>query len=86
VELPKELSVEVIGGRDIRVQGFQKSGNTGSFTITTTRVTAPATYDVIARGRVKLDGRDEDIYARPLPLVVTKLETSTNANATAASR
>ena len=71
-QLPPELGVDVVGARDIRVTAFQKSGETGSFSINTTKATEPATYDVIIRGRLRTGGRDEDIYARPLPLVVTE--------------
>jgi hypothetical protein len=70
-QLPAELAVDVVGARDIRVTAFQKSGETGSFSINTTKATEPASYDVIVRGRLKADGRDEEIYARPLALVVT---------------
>jgi hypothetical protein len=83
VELPKELGVEVIGARDIRVTAFQKSGMGGSFSISTTKATDVANYDVIIRGRVKANGREEDIYALPLPLQVAERG---GQNATAESR
>jgi hypothetical protein len=70
-QLPAELAVDVVGARDIRVTAFQKEGEKGSFSINTTKATEPARYDVIVRGRLRADGRDEDIYARPLALVVT---------------
>jgi hypothetical protein len=82
-ELPKELGVDVIGARDIRVTAFQKSGPAGSFSISTSKATDVANYDVIFRGRVKLDGREEDIYAQPLPLQVAERG---GQNATAESR
>ena len=82
LELPEELSVDPVGARDIRVTDFQKSGKSGSFSISTTKATDPASYDIIVRGRVKHDGLEEDIYARPLPLVVT--ERSANAQVSAA--
>ena len=44
----------------------------GSFSINTTRATDPARYDIIVRGRVNAGGMNQDIYARPLPLIVTE--------------
>jgi hypothetical protein len=75
--LPDELSVDVVGAKDIRVTAFKKTSTGGSFSINTTKATDPARYDVIIRGRVKNEGLTEDIYARPLPLTVP--ERSSNA-------
>lgn len=82
VRLPDELSVDPVGARDIRVTAQQKNGNGGSFSINTTKATDVAHYDIIVRGRVMAGGEAQDIYARPLPLIVT--ERSTNAQAAAA--
>jgi hypothetical protein len=76
--LPKDLSVDIVGARDIRVTAFEQNGNGGTFSINITKATDPATYDVIIRGRVQ----GEDIYARRLPLVVT--ERSENVQAASA--
>ena len=72
IQLPAELSVDVVGARDIRVTAFQKNGETGTFSINITKATAPASYDVIIRGRIRSEGMPEEIYARPLALVVTE--------------
>ena len=72
VRLPDVLNVDVVGARDIRVTSFEKSGMGGSFSISTTKATDPANYDIIIRGRVTADGVNEDVYARPLPLIVTE--------------
>jgi hypothetical protein len=69
---PNLLNVDVVGARDIRVTSFEKSGMGGSFSISTTKATDPARYDIIIRGRVTADGVNEDVYARPLPLIVTE--------------
>jgi hypothetical protein len=76
--LPKDLTVDVVGARDIRVTAFEKNGNGGTFSINITKATDPATYDIIVRGKVQ----GEDIYARRLPLVVT--ERSENVQAASA--
>ena len=75
--LPEELSVDVVGAKDIRVTGFQKSGEGGTFSVNTSKATDAAQYDVIIRGRIQGGGSTEDIYARPLALTVT--ERSSNA-------
>jgi hypothetical protein len=84
VELPKDLSVDVVGARDIRVTAFQKTGNySGTFNINTSKATDPAKYDIIIRGRLKSGAMEEDIYAQPLALHVTERK---EQNATAQSR
>jgi len=82
-QLPKDLAVDVIGAKDIRVTNFQQTENGGTFSISTSRATDPAKYDIIFRGVLKIDGRDQDIYARPLPLTVTEKEVQ---NASVSSR
>jgi len=73
-QLPKMLAVEVIGAKDVRATGFQQSAEGGSFIINTTRATDVATYDIIIRGVPKIDGKDQEVYAKRLPLVVTEHE------------
>lgn len=73
-QLPKDLGVDVVGAKDIRVTNFQQTENGGTFSISTSRATDPAKYDIIFRGVLKIDGRDQEIYARPLPLIVTENE------------
>jgi hypothetical protein len=71
--------VDVVGARDIRVTAQQKKGMGGVFSISTTKATEPATYDVVVSGRIGTGMAGELIYARPLPLVVT--ERSSNVQA-----
>ena len=75
-KLPEELSVDPVGARDIRITAFQQAGEGGTFSINTTKATDPARYDIIIRGRISAAGMNEDIYARPLPLVVTERSSS----------
>lgn len=72
VQLPDELAVEIIGARETRVTAMQKSGDGGTFSISITRSTDPANYDVITRGRIRSGGEAEEVYARPISLVVTE--------------
>ena len=78
VPLPKDLAVDIVGARDTRVTSFEKSGDGGTFSINITKATDPGQYDIVIRGRI----RGEDIYARPLPLIVT--ERSENVQAASA--
>jgi hypothetical protein len=84
LNFPRELNVDVIGARDIRVTAFEReSPYSGTFSVNTTKATDPARYDVIVRGRIKTESGNEDIYAPPVALVVTKRG---GENATAQSR
>lgn len=72
MRLPETLGVDVVGARDIRVTGQQRKGMTGVFSVSTTKATEPATYDVVVSGRLGAGMAGELIYARPLPLMVTE--------------
>jgi hypothetical protein len=82
LRLPETLSVDVVGARDIRVTAFEKTDEGGTFSINITKATDPAHYDIIVRGRIEGDVGNEDVYARPLPLIVT--ERSSNVQAASA--
>jgi hypothetical protein len=86
-EIPNLLTVDVIGARDIRVTNMEKNESkaadgsvTGHFSVNTTKATTPADYDLIARGRIKMAGRNEDIYARPLKLTVIEKKVTADAS------
>jgi hypothetical protein len=73
------LSVDIVGARDIRVTDQQRDSGgsmsttiTGTFAVNTSKATDAATYDMIVRGRVQSESGEEDIYARPLPFIVTE--------------
>ena len=69
---PKDVSVEVVGAKDLRVIDMKQSGKGGTFAVTTTKATDPARYDMYITGRVKSDGGDELIVSRPIPFEVTE--------------
>jgi hypothetical protein len=84
LDFPRQLAVEVVGARDVRITNFERTSlYSGTFSISTTKATDPAPYDIIARGRVKTEAGEEDIYAPPVALVVTDRG---GKNATAQSR
>jgi hypothetical protein len=69
---PRDVNVEVVGARDLRVIEMRRSGKGGTFVVTTTRATDPATYDLYITGRLKTDGGDETIVSRPIPFEVSE--------------
>ena len=70
---PKEVGVNVIGAKDIRVIDM-KAGTgmmSGTFAVTTTKATDPARYDLYINGRLRTDDGDEAIVSRPIPFEVS---------------
>jgi len=64
---PKNLGVDVVGAKDIRVIDMTNS----SFVVTTTKATDPGLYDVYVNGRVRTGDGDELVIARAIPFEVT---------------
>jgi hypothetical protein len=70
--LPKDVDVEVVGAKDIRVIDMKLSDKGGTFAVTTTKATDPARYDMYITGRLKTDDGDETIISRPIPFEVAE--------------
>ena len=73
------LGVDIVGINDIRIIDVirdPKDPNAGSFVITTTKVTMPSLYDLVASGPVMLDGITEEIYAKPIRMEVTEFKSN----------
>ena len=70
---PKQVGVDVIGAKDIRVIDMQAEGaNAGTFAVTTTKATDPGRYDLYISGRLRLeDGQTESIVSRPIAFEVS---------------
>ena len=68
---PKEVDVEIVGARDIRVTDMKKSEKGGSFIVNTTKATDPARYDLYINGMLKTDDGEELIVSRAIPFEVT---------------
>jgi hypothetical protein len=64
---PKQVVVDIVGAKDIRVIDMTTSG----FAVTTTKATDPGLYDVYVTGRIRTDNGDEVIAARAIPFDVT---------------
>ena len=63
---PKEVNVDVIGAKDIRVIDMTNSG----FAVTITKATDPGLYDVYVNGRLRTDGGEEVVIASAIPFEV----------------
>lgn len=73
VQVPENVGIEMVGGADIRaieMHADPKDRTTGTFLLTTTRLTLPGRYDFFINGRVTVEGQPEDVYSRPLTLVI----------------
>ncbi len=54
----------------LSISSRRKAG--GTFTVTTTKATDPARYDLYVTGRLKTDAGEERIVSRPIPFEVTE--------------
>ena len=70
---PKQVGVDVIGAKDMRVIDMKTGAGamSGTFAVTTTKATDPARYDLYINGRLRTDDGDESIVSRPIPFEVT---------------
>ena len=75
--LPRTVSAEMVGSADVRVIDMQadaKDSSTGTFVMTTTKLTRPSKYDVFITGRLNLGGGEqEDIVSRPITVKVDEV-------------
>jgi hypothetical protein len=85
--MPATIGVDVPGMRDIRVinmKAASKGSATGTFTVTTTKATTPAKYDLITSANLMVDGQRETIMARAIPLEVVEGGTNETTSKTSA--
>jgi hypothetical protein len=76
--LPRAVSAELVGSADIRVVDMQidpKDSSTGTFMVTTTKLTRPSNYDLYITGRLNLTPTEqEDIVSRPITVKVEEVK------------
>jgi hypothetical protein len=87
VLLPKNVSAEMVGAADIRVIDMRADSDertSGTFLVTTTKLTRPARYDLYITGRLTADGQQEEIVSRPITVEVD--EVKANVAETGSSR
>jgi hypothetical protein len=75
--LPKTVTAEMVGAVDVRVIDMQpdpQEPSSGTFVITTTKLTRPSDYDMFITGRLTLSGGEqEDIVSRPITVKVDEV-------------
>jgi hypothetical protein len=75
--LPKVVSAEMVGSADVRVIDMQvdaKDPSTGTFVMTTTKLTRPSRYDMFITGRVTISASEQqDIVSRPITVMVDEV-------------
>ena len=85
--VPKTVNPDLVGAADIRVIDMKVDGDdrtTGTFLITTTKLTRPAKYDLYISGRLRVDGQDQTVVSRPISVEVKEMEPANAASNTAA--
>ena len=84
--MPKTVTAEMVGSADVRVIEMQvdpQESATGTFLMTTTKLTRPSKYDMFVTGRLTLAGGEQDVVSRPITVTVDEVGAS---NAEADSR
>ena len=75
--LPRTVNAEMVGSADVRLIDMQvdaKDSSTGTFVMTTTKLTRPSKYDVYITGRLNVaGGEQEEIVSRPIPVKVDEV-------------
>jgi hypothetical protein len=78
--LPKAVNADMVGSADVRVIDMQvdaKDPSTGTFVMTTTKLTRPSKYDIYITGRLTVGGGEqEDIVSRPVTVQVDEVRAS----------
>lgn len=89
VDLPPTVTMEMVGAADVRAIEMQvdpKDPNSGTFLVTTTKLTRPGRYDFYVAGSIKVDGQQEIVYSRPLLLNIEPFKENLSADASTGSR
>ena len=75
--LPRTVNAEMVGSADVRLIDIQvdaKDPSTGTFVMTTTKLTRPSKYDVYITGRLNLGPvEQEEIVSRPITVQVEEV-------------
>jgi hypothetical protein len=75
--LPRTVNAEMVGSADVRLIDMQvdaKDSSTGTFVMTTTKLTRPSNYDVYITGRLNLGPiEQEEIVSRPITVKVDEV-------------
>jgi len=81
--LPKNVSAEMVGAADIRVIDMRPESDdrtSGTFLVTTTKLTRPSRYDLYITGKLTaVDGQQEEIVSRPIAVEVNEVKARNDA-------
>jgi hypothetical protein len=83
-EFPKTVAMDMVSAADIRaieVKQDASDPSTGTFLVTTTRLTQPGKYDFYISGRVKQQGQEYLVYSRPIEITVKEAPENAVADA-----
>jgi hypothetical protein len=75
--VPKTVTAEMVGSADVRVIEMQvdpQESTTGTFVMTTTKLTRPSKYDVFVTGRLTVAGGELDVVSRPITVTVDEVK------------
>ena len=82
--LPKMVTAEMVGSADVRVIDMQidkADPSTGTFLMTTTKLTRPSNYDMFITGTLNLaGGEQENVVSRPITVRVEEVGTGNAEN------
>jgi hypothetical protein len=81
-EFPKDVDAEMVGAADIRMIDAKPDSpdrTTGTFLITTTKLTRPAPYDFYVTGKLMVNGREERVVSRPITVEVKEVEAASGS-------
>jgi hypothetical protein len=77
--LPKKVEPDMVGAGDIRIIDVlvdPQDPTTGTFHITTTKLTRPSKYDVYVTGELTINGQRQEIVSRPISVEVEEVKTA----------
>lgn len=80
--LPKAVRGDIVGAADVRVidaKVDKEDKTSGTFLMTTTKLTRPAKYDMYVTGQLMVDGQAQDIVSRPITVEVLEVESTSVA-------
>jgi hypothetical protein len=81
---PKSVSADMVGAADTRLIDSKvdsKDRTSGTFLMTTTKITRPGKYDFYISGRLMVDGQQQDIVSRPVAVEIMEVEARSAAKA-----
>jgi hypothetical protein len=76
---PKKVTPEMVGAGDVRIIDVlvdPQDPTTGTFHITTTKLTRPSKYDVFVAGKLTVNGQEQEIVSRPISVEVEEVKTA----------